>query len=292
MAALNYHHLRYFRAIAHERSLTGAAARLNVSQSALSIQLKQLEQRLGHPLFERANRRLELTEAGRIALDYAETIFRTGDELLSTLEGRAAGGRRTLRVGSVATLSRNFQLDLFRPWLGRDDVDLVVRSGTLPELLGQLEAHAVDVVLSNLPVPRDSRTGLHSVLLDEQPVGLVGRPAKRGAKFRFPDDLRSTPVLLPSHQSSVRAGFDLLLEQAGIHPRIQAEVDDMAMLRLLAREGVGVALVPLVVVQGELEERSLVERCRIPQLHESFYAVVPSRRFPNPLLKELLARRR
>lgn len=292
MAALNYHHLRYFRAIAHERSLTRAAARLNVSQSALSIQLKQLEERLGHPLFERANRRLELTEAGRIALDYAETIFRTGDELLSTLEGRAGGGRRTLRVGSVATLSRNFQLDLFRPWLAREDVDLVVRAGSLPELLGQLEAHAVDVVLSNLPVPRDSRTGLHSVLLDEQPVGLVGRPAKRGAKFRFPDDLRSTPLLLPSPSSSVRSGFDLLLEQAGIHPRIQAEVDDMAMLRLLAREGTGVALVPLVVVQGELEDRTLVERCRIPQLHESFYAVVPSRRFPNPLVKELLARRR
>jgi LysR family transcriptional activator of nhaA len=292
MAALNYHHLRYFRAIAHERSLTRAAARLNVSQSALSIQLKQLEERLGHALFERTNRRLELTEAGRIALDYADTIFRTGDELVSTLQGGVAEGRRVLRVGSVATLSRNFQLELFRPWLERDDVELVVRSGTPAELLAQLEAHTIDVVLSNLAVPRDARQGLHCHLLDEQPVGLVGRPVRGAAKFRFPDHLRTVPVLLPSLQSSIRPAFDLLLEQAGVRPRILAEVDDMAMLRLLARESPGVALVPLVVVQGELDDGTLVERCRIPQVHESFYAITPSRRFENPLLRELLARRR
>jgi LysR family transcriptional regulator, transcriptional activator of nhaA len=291
VVTLNYHHLRYFRAIAHERSLTRAAERLSVSQSALSIQLKQLEQRLGHALFDRVGKRLELTQAGRIALDYADTIFRTGEELVSTLQGRGAEGRRALRVGAVATLSRNFQLELLRPWLDREDVELVVRSGTLPELLAQLAAHTVDVVLSNQAVPRDAVTGLHSLLLDEQPVGLVGRPV-RGARFRFPEDLRTVPVLLPSLQSSLRPGFDLMLEQAGIRPRIQAEVDDMAMLRLLARESAAVALVPLVVVQGELEDGTLVERCRIPQIHESFYAITPRRRFPNPLLRELLARRR
>jgi LysR family transcriptional activator of nhaA len=291
VVTLNYHHLRYFRAIAHERSLTRAAERLGVSQSALSIQLKQLEERLGHALFDRVGKRLELTEAGRIALDYADTIFRTGEELVSTLQGRGAEGRRALRVGAVATLSRNFQLELLRPWLDREDVELVVRSGTLPELLAQLAAHTVDVVLSNQAVPRDAVTGLGSLLLDEQPVGLVGRPV-RGARFRFPDDLRTVPVLLPSLQSSLRPAFDLMLEQAGIRPRIQAEVDDMAMLRLLARESAAVALVPLVVVQGELEDGTLVERCRIPQIHESFYAITPRRRFPNPLLRELLARRR
>jgi LysR family transcriptional regulator, transcriptional activator of nhaA len=87
MAFLNFHHLRYFRAIAHEGGLTRAARRLNVSQSALSTQLRQLEEQVGHALFVRAGKRLELTEAGRIALDYAETIFRAGDELLGTLQG-------------------------------------------------------------------------------------------------------------------------------------------------------------------------------------------------------------
>ncbi|MEJ1939295.1 LysR family transcriptional regulator, partial [Nostoc sp. NIES-2111] len=98
MAQLNYHHLRYFWAIAVEGTLTGAAQRLNVSQSALSTQLRTLEEQLGHPLFERVGKRLVLTEAGRIALDHAQSIFRIGDELLATLRGRGPQSRAMLRV--------------------------------------------------------------------------------------------------------------------------------------------------------------------------------------------------
>jgi LysR family transcriptional activator of nhaA len=292
MGRLNYHHLRYFWAIAHERSLTRAAERLHVSQSALSVQLRQLEEQLGHGLFERGRKRLALTESGRIALDYADTIFRAGDELVSTLQGRGAAGRQVLRIGAVTTLSRNFQLELLRPLLSRDDVEIVVRSGTLRELLAQLEAHTVDVVLANMAVPRDAHTRLYSHLLAEQPVSLVARPVRARRQFRFPDDLRDTPLIVPSLQSNIRVAFDLLLEQAGVRPRIVAEVDDMAMLRLLARESSGVTLVPPVVVQQELAERRLVERCRIPQIRETFYAITPSRRFPSPILRDLLARLR
>jgi LysR family transcriptional activator of nhaA len=290
MTQLNYHHLRYFWAIAHERNLTRAAKRLHVSQSALSVQLRALEERLGHPLFERANRSLVLTEAGRLTLDYADTIFRAGDELLSTLRGQRKAAREVLRVGSVATLSRNFQLELLRPLLGRAEVELVVRSGTLRELLAQLRAHNVDLVLSNLLAPRDAETGWHSHLVAEQPVSLVGRRVRDAKRLRFPDDLAGVPVVLPSLQSNVRVAFDLLTEQAGIRPQILAEVDDMAMLRLFARESPGLTLVPPVVVQDELAAKVLVERCRVPQIRESFYAITPSRRFPNPLLREILAR--
>ena len=289
---LNYHHLRYFRTIANEGSLTRAAERLNVSQSALSIQLRSLEESLGQPLFTRESKSLILTEAGRIALEYAESIFRAGDEMTAVLNNERAGHRRVVRVGAVATLSRNFQITLLKPLLGRADVELILRSGNLRDLLTQLRAHTLDAVLSNLPVRRDAETPWHSHLLDEQPVSLVGPPARRGKRFRFPEDLRHTPVVLPSLDSNIRAGFDLLLEQHRIRPIIAAEVDDMAMLRLFAREGAGLALVPPVVVSGELANRTLVEHCRIPQLHESFYAITPSRRFPNPILAEILRGRK
>jgi LysR family transcriptional regulator, transcriptional activator of nhaA len=288
VAQLNYHHLRYFRAIAQEGSLVRAAEALHVSQSALSIQLRQLEDRLGHALFDRGHRGLVLTEAGRIALGYAQTIFDAGDELLSTLQGRRGPARQVLRVGAVATLSRNFQLELLRPLLGREDVELVIHSGSLREMLAQLSAHTIDVVLTNLAVPRDAETGWHSQRIAEQPVSLVGRPVRGRKRFRFPDDLATTPVVLPSLQSSIRVAFDLALEQAGIRPQILAEVDDMAMLRLLARETPGVTLVPPVVVQDELRTKVLVERCRIPEIRESFHAVTASRQFPNPLVRDLL----
>lgn len=292
MAFLNYHHLRYFRAIALEGSLTKAALHLKLSQSALSVQLRSLEQSLGQPLFERKHKSLVLTEAGRIALEYADTIFRSGEELADLLQNRAARSRRFLRVGAASNLSRNFQLSFLRPLIPRDDVELVIHSGTLRELTARLQAHTLDVVLSNAAVRRDPETGWHSHLLDEQPVSLVGHKTRGMKPFRFPEDLRTVPIVLPSLESSIRVAFDVLMDQTGIRPNIAAEVDDMAMLRLMARETKGVTLVPPVVVKDELESGLLVERHRFPQIKESFYAITPSRRFPNVILRELMTKKR
>lgn len=286
MAQLNYKHLRYFWAIAHAGSLARAAQQLNVSHSALSTQVRQLEASIGHELFDRSKRRLELTEAGRIALEFADSIFKAGDELMRTLEG-AQEARQRLRVGAVATLSRNFQLQLLAPLLREPDVELILRTGSLRELLSLLEGHALDVVLSNLPVPREAHSPMGSRLLAEQEVSLVAQ-RRRGDGFRFPEDLDGEPLILPSWQNNVRAGFDLLVEQAGVRPVVVAEVDDMPMMRLLAREGAGIALVPPVVVYDELRSGVLHELCRVTSLKESFYAITRERRFPNPLVGKLL----
>lgn len=252
------------------------------------MQIQKLEQQLGHLLFERVGRKLVLTEAGQIALDYADTVFKAGDELISTLQGRPLDTRQVLRVGALTTLSRNFQLEFLQPLVGRSDVELIVRSGNLRDLLAQLEVHALDVVLANSAAPQDARTFLRNHLLATQPVSLVGHPRRGQQAFRFPDDLRSEPILLPSLDSDIRAAFDRVLERAGIRPTILAEVDDMAMLRLLAREREGVTLVPPIVVRDELAAGVLVEHCRIPEVAETFYAIVQKRRFPNRLLSELL----
>ena len=139
MDLLNYHHLRYFREVAKEGHLGRAAARLNVSQSALSMQIKALEDRLGHQFFDRVGRRLILTEAGRIALDHADRIFGAGEELLATLR---QGGTDIppLRIGSLSTLSRNFQLQFLRPLLGSDDCSITLKSGNTHTLMADLEA--------------------------------------------------------------------------------------------------------------------------------------------------------
>lgn len=288
MEFLNYHHLRYFRVIAGEGNLTRAAKKLNLSPPALSVQLRQLEESFGHALFERLPGGLELTEAGRVALDYAESIGRAGEELMDVMRHRVAAGRQVLRVGAVATLSRNFQLEFLRPALRREDVELVVRSGSLSELVVSLQAHEVDVVLSNEPVRRDAERPWHSHRLADQAVALVGTPAWKGRRLKFPRDFDGVPVLLPSFGSGMRAGFERLLSSAGVRPKVMAEVDDMAMLRLVAREEDGLALVPPVVVQDEIASGSLVVTHRIPEIRESFYAVTPSRRFPNPLVGELI----
>lgn len=288
MAFLNYHHLRYFWNIATERSLSRAARRLSVSVSALSTQLRALEESLGQPLFDRGQKKLELTEAGKVAYDYAETIFRAGDELLNTFADKPGARRKVVRIGAMATLSRNFQLEFIRPALAARDVEVVLRSGNLRELLVQLEAFNVDLILSTEPVRADAGRPLHNHLIAEFPVSLVAARSIKLGKGKFPHQLQHVPLVLPGRQSAMRAPFDTLLAAAGVPPNIAAEVDDMAMLRLLAREGVGVTLVPAVVVRDELRDGRLREICRVPGLTKSFYAVTVDRKFPNPIVRQLI----
>jgi LysR family transcriptional activator of nhaA len=287
-SGLNYHHLRYFWAVAHDGNLTRTAERLNLTQSALSVQIRKLEERLGHALFERRGRRLHLTEAGRIALDHADAIFATGEELVGTLRN-AGAARQALRVGALATLSRNFQMAFLRPVLGRTDIELILRSGSTAELLRSLEALSLDVVLINHAPARDALTPFVAHRLAEQPVSLVGTRARLGRKPRsLAERLRAHPVILPTADSGIRNGFDALVDRLGIRPRIAAEVEDMAMMRLLAREDVGLAVLPPIVVTDEIATGVLVEADRLAGIVETFYAVTMERRFPNPLLRALL----
>ncbi len=290
MSRLNYHHLHYFWAVAKEGNLTRAAARLHVSQSALSSQIKQLEEQFGHALFARVGRTLQLTEAGHVALAYAESIFTSGNELLALLREGDRPAREVIRVGAVATLSRNFVDNLLKPLLGRADVGLVLQSSGLQELLARLRVHTLDVVLSNRRVQTSADEPWRCRRIARQAVSLVGQPRPKRKAFRFPEELAEVPLLLPSRDSDIRAGFDLMCEQLGLRYQVRAEVDDMAMLRLLARDSDSVALLPGVVVQDEIRSRRLAEYCVVPDLHENFYAITVQRRFEPRLLKELLGR--
>lgn len=289
MASLNYHHLRYFRAVAHDGNLTRTAERLNLTQSALSVQIRKLEERLGHALFDRRGRKLHLTEAGRIALDHADAIFKIGEELLGTLR-ETGTERQVLRVGALATLSRNFQMEFLRPVLGRTDIELVLRSGSAAELLRALEGLNLDVVLINQSPARDALTPLVAHRIADQPVALVGTPSRLSRTGSLAEQLRAHPIILPTLESSVRSGFDALADRLGVRPQIVAEVEDMAMMRLLAREDVGLAVLPPIVVKDELAGGLLFEVDEPLGITETFYAVTVERRFPNPLLRSLLPR--
>lgn len=285
---LNFKHLRYFHAVAHEGNLTNAARRLNVSQSALSTQIRLLEDSIGHDLFERRGRRLELTEAGRVALNYADGIFETASEMIATFATGAGQTRRHLRIGTVANLSRNFQIRFLAPMLARDDVHLVIRTGSLATLVAALEAHEIDMLLTNRLPFRDSATTWSAHLVDEAPISLIGHAPMERAEDSLADILGTARLIVPAKDSGVRADFDLLVDRLGILPNIVAEADDMAMLRLLVRTGTGIGLAPPIVVRDELEAGILYELMQIPGLSESFYAMAQSRRFQHPLVEMLL----
>ena len=149
---LNYHHLRHFWMIARHRSVTRAAEKLKISQSTLSEQLAELEDWLGQPLFDRRGRELHLTDAGRVALEHAETIYTTGHELITRFRQSGETQQRVLRLGAVGPLSKNLQFDFIQPILADTRTKVIVVAGALDELTRQLHEHKVDLVLSNIPV--------------------------------------------------------------------------------------------------------------------------------------------
>lgn len=289
MNRLNYHHLQYFWAVAREGHLTRAAGQLHISQSALSSQIRQLEEQVGHQLFERDGRQLRLTAMGRVVMNYAESIFALGGELIAAVATGQDQPQQQLRVGSVATLSRNFQENFLRPVIGAEDVRLSLESGSLDELLTLLASHRLDVVLSNRPVSADADNAWRCRRLARQPVCLVGPPLSPGCAFCFPDDVNDVALLLPSRSSDIRTQFDLVCEDLGIEPTVIAEVEDMATLRLLTRDSGAVALVPTVVVQDELGSGLLSHYCDVPGVVESFYAITAERRYQPAMLHRLLA---
>ena len=284
---LNFRHLHYFWVVAKEEHLTRAAVKLHVSQSAISSQIRLLEEELGHDLFIREGRALRLTEVGSLVLGYADSIFDLGVEMMETLRSEDSGRRRELRVGALPTLSRNFQQNFLRPVIGEQNLRLVLESASLNELLERLRVHKLDVILSNRLVAAAENQPLHCRRIAQQSVCLVG-PVRRGRRrFRFPQDLVDAALILPGHGSEIRGQFELFCEETGLKPRISAEVDDMAMLRLLARDSGQLAMVPEVVVQDELRERVLDKYCEVPGIFENFYAITAKRQFQPAALRSI-----
>ena len=292
MPYLNYHHLKYFRAIARQGGLTKAAEHLNVSPSSLSVQLKALEDQLGHALFLREGKSLILTDAGKIALSYAESVFKSGDDLLATMRGLGTDNRKILRVGAVSNLSRNFQLNFLSELIIREDVEITIHSGTLSEMLTQLQNLSIDLVLSNQAAPVEIHSEWKNKLISDQTVSLIGhkQAIKIKKKFNFPRDLEGLSLVLPGRGCAIRSAVDRIVGEAGIKIKILAEVDDMAMLRLIVRDSQAFTIVPPVVVIDELKTGELVEYAQIPEIKEVFYCITKEQKFPNPVLRELLAK--
>ncbi|RLQ21053.1 LysR family transcriptional regulator [Seongchinamella sediminis] len=290
MRDLNFHHLYYFWVVAKEGNLTRAAQQLHVSQSALSSQIRRLQEQLGQELFSREGRTLRLTDVGHVVLEYAESIFNLGSELLALTQSGELQRMQRLRIGSVATLSRNFQENFLRPVLDEDQVKLLIRSASLEELLEQLKVHKLDLILSNRAVAADSSTPWRCQQIAEQSICIVGPPGQGAKRFRFPEDLAGAKLIVPGPGSDIRSQFDLMCDQRGVQVDPYAEVEDMAMLRLLARDSGGLAVIPEVVVQDELSSGRLQKYCVLEDVAERFYSITAKRHIELVALKTLLQR--
>jgi LysR family transcriptional activator of nhaA len=283
MQWLNYHHLLYFWLSAREGSVTAAAKKLRLAQPTVSEQIRQLEEAIGRPLFERKGRGLMLTETGRTVLDYAEEIFGLGRELLDVLEGGRPERRRKLVVGLTDALPKLVVHRLLAPALGlHEPLQLVCREERIERLLAELSIHAIDMVLSDSPLT-DSTARAFNHLLGESTVSFFAGPKlARRLKGRFPRSLDGAPMLVPTAGSPLRVALESWWRASGIEPLIVGEFDDPALASAFGKAGAGVFTAP-TAIEAEVKKQFGVSVVgRIDAIRERYYVISTERRIRHP----------
>jgi LysR family transcriptional activator of nhaA len=290
MTTLNYHHLQYFWAVAREGSIVRAAEELRVSQPTISLQLKELERSLDRKLFERAGRRLTLTDAGRVVYAYAQEIFALGQDLIHAVERQPADRALRLAVGVVDVIPKTLVYRLLAPALRLPQpVHLICREDKGDRLLADLSARRFDVVLSDGPIGTAVQVRGFNHLLGECGVTFFGTPPlaekyKRG----FPRSLDRAPVLLPTDNTAMRRALNLWFETLRIHPVVIAEFDDGATMASFGRGGVGVFPAPSTVEDEVCREHAVKVLGRSDKVRERYYAITTEARLQHPAVAAIL----
>lgn len=294
MERLNYHHLLYFWLTAREGSVSKAASLLRLAQPTLSGQIRTLESALGERLFERAGRRLRLTEAGTLVYGFAEEIFSIGEELLDAVKQRTTRRPGRVTIGLADVVAKPVAHRLIQPLLEEPDpVRLVVREDSPEKLLAALVAGDLEVVLLDAPPGPEMGVRVFSRLLGESGVTLLAAP-RLASRYRrgFPGSLDRAPFLMPGRTTGLRRSLVAWFDRHRIQPRVVGEIDDSALTTEFARAGSGLFAVPTVVESDVCRQHGLARVGRIEGVREQVFAVSLQRRFANRAVERLSQRAR
>lgn len=294
MEFLNYHHLRYFWVVAKEGGLRKAADKLHVSQPTISAQIAALEGVLEEKLFRRGGRALTLTEAGQRVLSYAEEIFSLGQELLDA--GRQQPAARPLRVhvGITDSLPKLVSYEIIKPIFRLEQpVEAVCREGKAADLLGQLAAYRLDIVLADEPAPSSLPIKVFNHLLGECGVTFCAeRKLAATLKRKFPKSLNNAPVLLPASNAALRQSLEKWFQAHQIRPRLVAEFDDAALMKVAAVDGLGFFALPTLVVKEAVVRYGFQIIGRTEECRQQFYAISAERKLTHPAVVAITSKAR
>jgi LysR family transcriptional regulator, transcriptional activator of nhaA len=280
---LNYHHLHYFWVVAKEGGLAPAGRLLHLSHPTLSAQIHALENRLEEKLFKKVGRKLQLTEMGQVVFSYADEIFSLGREMVESLHGRTTGKPIRLNVGVVDVVPKFIVKRLVEPALSLPErVQLVCHEDTFDTLLSQLGLHTLDIVISDSPVPSGSSVRAFNHLLGETGVSFFASASlHKKYKPNFPQSLNGAPMLLPLEGLTLRRGLNQWFDHIGVVPRIEAEFEDSALMKVFGSDGLGVFAAPTVVEREVMEQYRVAVVGRTDQVRERFYAISIERKLRN-----------
>ena len=281
---LNFKHLRYFWAVAKAGGVARASEQLHLTPQTISGQISLFEDALGYKLFERVGRRLELSDAGRSVLSYADEIFALGRELEAVLRNPVSGSPLPFRVGVVDAVPKAMAYRLLEPALRQQEpLRIICTEGKLADLLAQLAVHRLDIVISETPMPAALNVkGFNHLLGQCGFTFLATAELKRSLAGAFPRSLDRAPLLLPNEDAAARPRLTRWFEQQRISPRIVGEFEDGALLKAFGRAGVGIFPVPSAIAKQVCRQYGVTAIGRTEAVTDAFYAISVERRLTHP----------
>ncbi len=284
MDQLNYKHLHYFWMVARCGGVARAGERLHVTPQSISTQMRQLEAVIGSPLWQRAGRKLELTETGHLVLEYADRLFTVGEALKEALRGRPSSARTSFRVGVTGSVVKVVAYRLIAPALQLQPAPrLQCREGRFGELLSLLAVHELDLVISDRAMPSSMNVkGFNHLLAECGMTFLATAALVRRLGRRFPHNLQGAPMLLPGGDSAVRPQLLRWLDAQGLQPEVVGDFDDTAVMKAFGQAGAGVFAMPTMVAAETARQFGVVALGSTDKVVHQVYAVSGERRLSNP----------
>jgi LysR family transcriptional regulator, transcriptional activator of nhaA len=288
MAWLNYHHLYYFWITATEGSISSASKKLRIGQPTISTQIKNLEESMSQVLFKRKSRGLHLTEAGKVVLDYANQIFNLGNELMEVVKDETFSKRTHIQIGALDSVPKTLVQSLIHSAQKIAPCAITVIEGGGDYLFRELQAHRIDIVVSNFPPTIGSSKEYFSRLLAKIPITVFSTKKYQPLKRKFPNSLQDQPFILPTLHSKLRHDLNHYFQTRQIKIDVVIETQDTSIQKLLGNEGMG--LVPLPDIAGKelIKEGKLIKLGRLQGVTEDFWLVSSPRKFSNPIAETLM----
>jgi LysR family cyn operon transcriptional activator len=250
--------LRTFKAVAEGDSFTKAAKRIHLTQAAVSVHIRQLEEEVGAPLFLRVNKKLYLTEAGRALLSHAEKIIRAHDEAKADLAAMGGSSRGRLHIGVASTAITVQPLPEILSDIKRIYalLDLSVVGGTSEFIIEQILAGSLDVGLVSLPV--EASDVLTETLRSDRLVAAMSPQHKRAySRVLTSEELSSEPLILGEKGGNTRRLIDLFFEKNKLEPKIVMELQRTEAIIKMVELGFGVTILPTGSLQTRVARGTL-----------------------------------
>ena len=285
---LNYHHLYYFRTIAKEGSIARASVRLRLGQSTLSSQLKLLEDSLGQSLFERKNRKLILTEAGKTALAYANEVFRLGDEMVETLRDHLGTQVMEIQVGLQGGVPEDLLLSLMRHACQIKECKLIFHTGKDDELVRELVTHKIDLVLTNDLTRFSAERNVQIRAIQVSDLEVWAHPRYESLSKGFPSSLQGRSFVLPPVSCKLREDVDQFFKLNGLQVGVFAETQSVRLQRLIATQGMALMIASHVSQLEWVRDQKLISLGKLDQLQEEIWVVSAHRKTKDPLLTRIV----